>query len=41
MSTPIPDFVWLRDYEQRLEFVTTTQRDNATTAIQPIFPSIR
>lgn len=45
MSPPIPEFLWLRDYEERLEFQTTTRRDRTAPPLPLLpplpFPSIR
>lgn len=41
MSTPIPEFLWLRDYEERLEYLTSRQRERSSNALRPIFMMIR
>ncbi|WP_264466187.1 hypothetical protein [Pengzhenrongella sicca] len=41
MNAPIPEFLWLRDYEERLEFVATKHRDRVPAAFTPPFMLIR
>jgi len=41
MTTPIPEFLWLRDYEERLEFASRNTRDRSTSPIRQLNLSIR
>ena len=41
MNAPIPEFLWLRDYEERLEFVATNHRGHVPVVFSPTFLSIR
>ena len=41
MSTPIPEFLWLRDYEERLERSNRSTRDRPTSPIRSLNLSIR
>jgi len=41
MTSPIPEFLWLRDYEERLEVSSRNNRDRSTSPIRPMNLSIR